>query len=149
MATPFHEFQNRPARVLIWNIEIFAKALLFGNQPHEFVRDHIRVAVEEPHPLQAIDLDQLAEQCRETVSQAEVLAISHGVLRNDYQLANTLLRKTARFRHKIRDAAAPEPAAETRNCAERAHMVAAFGDFQIRHVRGCREDSRDRRNFLR
>src|SRR5262249_62181802 len=106
----------------IRHVQVFAKALFAGHHADEFIRSHIRIAVEEPYPFQGINLYQLAQQSRDALGKTEIFTISHGVLGHDYQLAHPLLCKTPRFSHKIRDAAAPKAAAKTRNRAKRADV---------------------------
>src|SRR6266850_778621 len=50
-----HAIENRPASMLVRNVEVLAQAVLFGNQPHKVVGDHIRIAIKETNPLHALD----------------------------------------------------------------------------------------------
>src|SRR5262245_30684678 len=148
MATTLHSIENRPARMLIWNIEIFAQTVFVRDQPDQFVGNHIGITVEKPYPFQTIDLNQLPQQLRDALCQPKVLSVSHRILGNDHKFPDALFCKPPRLRNEICDAAAAEPTAKTRNRAEGAHVIAAFGNLQVRHVGWRREDSRDRWNFL-
>src|SRR5205085_7085868 len=120
--------------MLIWNVEVFAEALFVGDKSNEFIRNHIWITVKETNPFQAVDLGQFAKQANNSVRQANVFSVSHRVLRNNHQLANTLFGQAAGFVDKIGKSSATEPAAKTRNRAERAYVITSFGNLQIRHV---------------
>ena len=98
--------------------------------------------------MQAIDRGKLAQQCRDAVVHADVFAVCHRVLRNQNKLAHALIGKASGFGNQVVDGPASKLSAKSGNCAERAHMVAAFGDLQIRHVGRRGEDPRNRRNFF-
>src|SRR5207249_5855472 len=92
-----HALEHEPARMLVRDIEVFAEALLFSNQSDQFIRNHVRVAIQKTNPLESIDLTEFTKQRCDAVSKPDIRPVSHGVLRDDDQFPNTLLRQSPRF----------------------------------------------------
>ena len=68
---------------------------------------------------------------RKAVGQAEVFAVAGGVLADECDLADALGDEVFGFVDDRRHATGTELAAELRNDAEAARVVAAFGDFDV------------------
>ena len=96
--------------------------------------DLVGIGVEETHPAQSVDLRQPFEQQREAVLQAEVFAVAGGVLPDERDFAHALLREALGFGDDRLEAPRAELAAQLRNDAERAGMIAAFGDLDVSRV---------------
>ena len=94
--------------------------------------DLVGIGVEEAHPAEVFDLREPLEQQREAVLQAEVFAVAGGVLADERDFAHALLRRgaaaSAMTDSKRRRA---ELAAQLRDDAEAAGMIAAFGDLDV------------------
>ena len=113
----------------------------------EFVVDRRRIEVEQANPLEAVDLVQALEQPREAAAaQAAIAAPHRRVLRDQDQLFGASGGERARFCEDRLLAAAAEGAAQLRDDAERARMVAAFGDLQI--GRGARRRDQARQKVV-
>src|SRR5581483_9801760 len=90
----------------------------------------------------AVDRVQLAEEPRERAALAAIDAVERGVLRDQQQLFDAARRERARFADdRIRRTAAIR-AAQLRDDAEGALVVAAFRDLHVRVVLRRREIAR-------
>ena len=96
--------------------------------------DLVGIGVEEAHPAQLFDLRQPLQQQRQAVFQAEVFAVAGGVLPDEGDFANALLGQLLRLGDDRLEAARAKLAAQLRNDAERAGMIAAFGDLDVGRV---------------
>ena len=67
----------------------------------------------------------------ETGAVLQIDTVGAGVLRNHQQLLHAGIHETFGFGHDVFHRAADEISAQARNDAERAAMVAAFGNFQV------------------
>ncbi len=139
---PLHELQDARARVLERDVEV-GQQLAFGHQRNDVVDVRIRIDVVQPHPhahfaqrLRELDHLRLHRPALpEPGPVLDVHAVGAGVLRDDQQFPDARLHQVFRFREHLADRARDEVAAHRRNDAERAAMVAAFADLQIRVVR--------------
>ncbi len=100
----------------------------------QFLRHAIRIRVKETHPQQVFDLRQSLKQLRQAVAQAQIFAVRSRVLSNQSNLACARGREILRFAHDGFKSSAAERAAQLRNDAERAGMIAALGDLDVRGV---------------
>ena len=113
-----------------------------GDGVEQARRDAIRVAIEEANPVEIFDLREALEQKRQAVAQAEVFAVESGVLADQRNFAHARGGQILRFAHHRFESAAAEFAAQLRNHAERAGMVAAFVDFDVGGVARRGENAR-------
>ena len=95
----------------------------------KFVGDAFRVSVQHADPADALDLLQRVQQIADGAGLAPVLAVGGGVLRYNDQFAHTLARQPACLGNAVVQLAAAQLAADKRNGAVVAAVVAALGDF--------------------
>ena len=113
----------------------------------EFPKMAVSIMRELAHRLELTNqqlraaLSELRE-LRETVAQSEVFAVGSRVLPDQCDFPRAGLRQVLRFAHHRFKPSAAKRAAKLRNNAERARMIAAFRDFDIRCVFWRRDDAR-------
>ncbi len=75
----------------------FTSAAMRGDRIEQFLRDLVRIRVEEADPLlvRRFDLRQARQQQRQAVLQPEIFAVAGGVLPDQVDLAHALLRTGA------------------------------------------------------
>src|SRR5687768_17208790 len=78
---------------------------------------------------------------REPVLNAEILPKDRGVLSNQIDFAHALPEQARCFEYNRFESAAAVFAPVLRNHAERAWVIAAFGNFDVSEVPGRREDT--------
>src|SRR5688572_7485811 len=103
--------------------------------------DAVRIRVKEPDPLwlSCLNRGKTCQQGGQTIPDAEVFAIRGCVLADEVDLTHALRKQARRFADDGFETAAAVLAAVLRYHAERARMVAAFGNFDVREVLGRRE----------
>ena len=144
---PLHQLQDARARVLERHIEIGNQTA--GRHVIAHHRDHvvdvrIRVDVMQAHPG-AVRVRERIELARElghprlhrpalpeTGAVADVDAVRARVLRHDAQLLHAGAQQPLRFGHHLAERPRHEIAAHRRNDAERAAVIAALADLEIR-----------------
>ncbi len=108
----------------------------FGRARHrvdQLAVDRRRIKVEQADPLDAVDLVQAFQQVRKAAAAGAAIAAPHRrVLRDKISSLVPACGERARFFEDRLFASAAERAAQLRNDAERARMIAALGDLQIR-----------------
>ncbi len=92
--------------------------------------------------MRRFDPRQLPEQFRQTVAQPEVVSIRGGVLADEVDFADTLCEECASLGQDALRAAAAEAAAELRDDAEAAGMVAALVDLDVGVMARRRQQAR-------
>ena len=141
-ARPLHPLQHVVRRVLQRQVDVLADLVALRHRVERRVVDRRRVEVEQADPLEAVDRVQLAEQTAERAALLAVDAVEGSVLRDEQQLLDAARCERARLvDDRIRRAAAVR-AAQRRDDAERALVVAAFGDLHVRVVTRRREHAR-------
>ena len=85
---------------------------------------------------------ELAEQPGQRRAFASVAAVKGRVLGDQDYLANTALGQRPGFTHDRLDRAAAVMATQRRDDAERAFVIAAFGDLDVGEMSRRREDAR-------
>ena len=90
----------------------------------------------DAHPDNAVDGAELLKKLCQLPLAVEIDAVAARILRDDDELFHAALRQILRFFHELFHRAAAVPAAELRDDAERAVVVAALRDAQIRVVLG-------------
>ncbi len=123
-------------------VDVPADLLALGHRVQHVVGDRGGVEVEQPDPLEAVDRVQLPQQPREGAALAPVDAVERRVLRDQQQLPHAPVRERPRLAHDRLGRAAAVRAAQRRDDAERAGVVAALGDLDVREVRRRRQQAR-------
>ena len=95
----------------------------------KFVGDAFRIGVQHANPADALDLLQRVQQIADGTGLAPVLAVGGGVLCHNDQLAHTLPRQPAGLGHAVVQLTAAQLAADQRDSAVVAAVVAALGNF--------------------
>jgi hypothetical protein len=148
-ARSLHQLEDARARVLERYVEIGQQSSLRrirGHSSDDLVDVRIRIHVVQPHP-RAVRARHRVERAREldhpclqwaplpeSGSIPDIDAIRARVLRDDEQLLDAGAEKPLGFGQHLADGTAHEIAAHRRNDAERAPVVAAFADLQVRIV---------------
>ncbi len=72
-----HALQNRGAGVLQRHVDILDQRLVLGDRVQQLLRDAVRIAIQKPHPffVRRLNLRQPRHQLRQTVLQAQILAV--------------------------------------------------------------------------
>ena len=131
-----HAAQNLAVAVLQGQIDVFDDLVLACHHVDQLVRHAVGIAVENADPAEAVDFAQLLEQLRELRRAVQILSVAGGVLSDDVELFHALRGKLTRFLEYILHRAAAEPAADQRNRAVGAAIVAALRDLEISGVGG-------------
>jgi hypothetical protein len=95
----------------------------------EFIGDALRVGVHDADPFQPRHLVQLVQQLTDAAGLAPVLAVGGGVLRHNNKLLHALTGQPAGFGNAVGHIAAVQRAADARDGAVVAAVVAALGDL--------------------
>ena len=105
-------------------------------------RDAIRIGSRGSAPIAGLRRRQPFEQLRQAVAQAQIFAIGSRVLADQRHFAHACSGQIFRFAHDGFKSAAAEFSAQLRNDAERAGMIAALGDLDVRGVPRRGENAR-------
>ena len=97
----------------------------------EGVRDALRVGVQHPDPVQAVDFVQLVQQVAHRAGLAPVLTVGGGILRHQNQLFDAFPCQPAGLGHAVRQRAGAQRPPDERNGTVVTSVVAALGDFQV------------------
>ena len=119
-------------RVLQRHVHVLAHLRERRDRVDQLRVDRRRIEVQQPHPLDAVDVVQRLQQLGETAAPRAAIATVHrGVLRDQDQLFRSAGGERARLVQERLGAAAAKAAAQLRDDAERARMVAAFRDLEV------------------
>src|SRR5580704_9376087 len=124
------------------HVEIFREARMRCDRVEQARRDAVRVAIKEANPIEIFNLREALEEDGEAVAEAEIFAVESGVLPDQGNFADARGGEIFGFAHDGLEAAAAEFAAQLRNYAEGAGMIAAFVDFDVGGVARSRENAR-------
>ncbi len=142
---PQHRAQHRRADVLQRHVHVRADLRQRSHGIDELRVDGRGIEIEQPDPADPVDVVQPVQQMREPAAPEAAVASPHrGVLRDEDQLAHAGRRERARLGEDRLLAARAEAAAQLRDDAERARMIAAFGDLQVRGGRRRRDEPRQK-----
>ena len=101
----------------------------------QLVVHRVRIAVEHPHPVDALDGRHVREQVSEQQRLSlEVAAVAGGVLRDERHLGHALFRQLAALLHDVVIGPGAIPAADQRDGAVGAAVVAAVADLDVGRV---------------
>ena len=129
-----HALQHVGGGVLQRDIDVIRDLRVIRDSLQQALGDLVGISVEETYPLQLFDLRQSFEEKRETVLHAQVFAVAGGVLPDEGDFFHALFREALGFRNHRFETARAEFAAQLRDDAERAGMIAAFGDLDVGRV---------------
>ena len=139
---PFHQLENARARVLERNVEIRQQPSL-RHQRDDLVDVRIRIDIMQAHPRTVLfrELGQGARKlghprlhgapAPETGAIPDVDAVGARVLRDDQQLSHAGFQENLRFVHHFAQRPAHQIAAQRRNDAKAAAVIAAFRDLEV------------------
>ena len=134
-----HRAQQLLVHVLHRQVDVGHDLGDLGHGLQQWPLELVGLEVEQPQPLDAVDLCEFAQQHRGqgapalvAVPRAEVLAPAGGVLADQHQLAGTLLAQPCGLGDQLVDPTGLEATAEGRDGTEGAHAVAAAGDLEVR-----------------
>ena len=129
-----HAAQHGIMRVLQRQVDVLADLRLAGDRLDELVAEVLRVAVERAHPLELRHLDDLAQELCKLRLAVEVAAVLRRVLGDQHDFAHAVLRQVADLIADVLDAAAAVVAADVRDGAEGAAVVAALRNLDVSRV---------------
>ena len=110
-------------------VEVRQNLLVALHGGDELVGDALGVSIHDADPLNAGDLVELVQQLTDAARLAPVLAVGSGVLRHHNKLLYALTGQPAGLGHAVGHIAAVQRAADARNGAVVAAVVAALGDL--------------------
>ena len=123
-------------------VDVLADLLAFRHRRQRLVVYRRRVEVQQPDPLEAVDRVQVAQEPRERAALAAIDAVEGGVLRDQQQLLDAARRERARLADDRLRRTASIRAAQRRDDAEGALVVAALGDLDVGVMPRRREQTR-------
>ena len=131
VALAAHGAQHPVADVLQRHVDVRADLLLAGDRIEQLVGDVTRVVVEQPDPAQPIDLHQLTQQAAQRRAVAPIAAVGGQILCDEVELDDAVVRQRRGFgKHRV-ERPALVTAADLRNDAEAAGVIAAFRHLEI------------------
>src|SRR6185312_3417672 len=115
------------------HVNVLHQRLMFGDGVEQALGDFVRIGVKKTNPLGLFGgkLGETREQVGKPVLEAQIFAVTSGVLADEIDFANSRLEHALSFRDDAFETAAAELATKLRNDAEGAGMIAPFGDFDI------------------
>jgi hypothetical protein len=113
-----------------------------GNDIEQAIGNAIGIGVEEAQPLEVRDGGEAVEELREPVFDAEVFAVASCVLTDEGELANAGGDQALGFGDDRFETAGAKLAAELRDDAEAAGMVASLSDLDVGRGAGSGENAR-------
>ena len=112
------------------------------NRLQQLAGDLVGIGVEEAHPAQFLDLRQPLQQQRQPIFQTQIFSIAGRILPDQRDLADALFREMLRLGDHRFESPRTELAAQLRDDAKRAGMIAAFGDLDVSRILGSRQHAR-------
>src|ERR1051325_5473307 len=114
------------------HVEILDRLRLFSENVEKRIADVRWIGVHHAHPLDTFSMRKLAQQMRQRILLAEVLAIARRVLRDQNQFLYAFFGKLMSFSDDRSKATAAKVSPHLRNETERAGSIATFGDLDER-----------------
>ena len=133
-AGALHALEHGVRRMLQRQIDVVADLVALRHRRERVFVNRRRVQIEEADPLEAVDRVQFAQQASEGAALVAVDAVEGRVLRDEQELFDAARGQRARFADDRVARPAPVLAAQRRDDAERALVVAALGDLDVRVV---------------
>ncbi len=137
-----HALEDGGRGVLERQVEIFADVGVRGDGFEQASGDAVGIGVEEAEPAEAFDAGEGVEERGEAVAEAEVFAVTGGVLANEGDFADAAGNELLGFGDDGLEAAGAEFAAEVGDDTEGAGVVATLGDFDVGGGAGRGEQAR-------
>ena len=128
-----HPPQRRRVRVLQRHVHVLDDPRRpLGERREQLGRDAARIEVVHADPRRRfVEPRRGAQEPREAVGEAEVAAVGGGVLRHEAGLGDPLPREAPQLVEHVVERAGAHLAAEARDGAEGAGLVAPFGDLDV------------------
>ena len=123
-------------------VDVAADLPALSHRRKHVLGDRGGIEIQQADPLEAVDPVQLAKQARKRATLTAVDSVERRVLRDEEQLLDPAVGQIARFADDRGRVPAAKLSAQRRDDAERAGVVAAFGDLDVGVVRRRREDTR-------
>ena len=130
-AAPGHGPQHPGVRVLQGHVQVLGAVRGLADGAQEAVGEPVGVGVVDPEPAQARDRAQFPDQLFQGVGVAQVAAEIRGVLAHEVDLQDPLGHQAPGFGHHRGHRPAALGAADGRDDAEGALVVAALADLQV------------------
>ncbi len=131
IASAAHGAEHFVLSVLQRHVEVgnnlFARAKLVD----QLRRNRIRIGIQHAEPVDAVDALQMMEQVEQHGPTVAILTVAGGVLRNQRKLAYAAVGQTLCLVDELFERFTDEIAANQRNCAVGAAVVAAVRDSKI------------------
>lgn len=126
-----HPFQDRLGYMLKWDIEIGDESLELLQALHVTRGQIIRIHVQEAETEIAFDGIESFQQLDQGWPSVKVFPIPGRILSNQDDFLDIIRDHCLRFCDDILDGSRALPAPDFRDDAERALIIASFGDFEI------------------
>ena len=126
-----HGAQDVGVAVLDGDVEVAADVPARRDDIEQLVGDHRRIAVEQADPEVTLQRVQPPEQLGERRAVLEVAPVAGHVLGDDVELADAFGENRLGLGDHVVDRPRAELAADAGDGAERADVLAAFGDLEI------------------
>ena len=130
-AAALHALEDGGRGVLQRHVEVFADVVVAGDGFEQAAGDAVGIGVEEAQPAEALDCGRGVEESGEAVFEAEVFAVTGGVLADEGDFPDAVRDELLGFGDDGFEAAGAEFAAEVGDDAEAAGVVAALGDLDV------------------
>ena len=118
------------------NSHILDNLLFTGHCVQQLVGDGVRIAIEHPNPMEAVNFAQPAQQLRQGVFPVKVDSVAGGILGNQDELFGAVLHQKTSLSLDAFHGPAAVAAPDERNGAVSTAVVAALSDFQIGEITG-------------
>ncbi len=132
--TAVHQLEHPVVDVLQRHVQVRDDLPRPAQDVVQLLGEELRVAIQNPNPVDALDVLELTEQLGQPGPAVEVDAVIGHVLRHEDELADAvggqLLGLLDDPLDRLGDVLAPHEG----DCAERAEAIAALGDLQIGEV---------------
>ena len=137
-----HALEHRVRRVLKRKVDILADLLALRHGGERVVVDRRRIQVKQANPFEAVNLVQHPQQPRQRPTFVAVDPVKRRVLRDEQQLLDPAIRQRARLADDRLGGPAAVAAAQRRDDAEGALVIAPFSDLDVRVMPGRGEHPR-------
>ena len=126
-----HRFEHQVVAVLQGHVNVGNDLRQFAQGVNQRLTHHRRVAVQQAQPLDAVHFGQRPQQFGQGQPPVQVHAVGGRVLRDQVQLPRARRGELPRFLDQPLNRLGAVLAANAGDGAERAGVVAAFGDLEI------------------
>ena len=128
-AAAVHRLQHGVVAMLDGQVQVRHHLGVADQRSDKFIGDTFRIGIQHADPADAVDGLQLVQQLANRARLAPILAISGGVLGDQNQLLDAFPCQPAGLGHAILNFTAAQRAADKRDGAIVAAVVAALGNF--------------------